>query len=430
MAAPPTARMRELETLVPRTAAACEDARMPLHAIKRLALASLMIMVALRGTALADVTNGIRYSVPTGWSAADQKGVRMLAPSDLKAGELMLAIMLGVQAPAGRPEDQIAQMAATINADAKVTSSSSVQITDRGGAGKLYIKNFDVVSSDMGAHGRMIAVLVRGDQRAAILFLITNTKVLQRYGAGVQELLKSLEIDPQAVAPAPARPATPPATPATSPTTPATPAPGHLPTGETPDLYPGAPGWLPSGRGVAIPAARVVRGSPEGMWWSFQTRGARTSAIATIFLADGTRASNPRPGGGTLFDVEGQRKGRGTTGVGTFSVKDGKITQTYDGFTHTDAFKSGGGPDGEWIEIGASRHYPLAPVTTRDLAGTWKAAGQTFSFGADGSLPGGGTWQLDGYLLAIRNRGAAAYITTVGRTGKLLIIGASSFTRE
>jgi hypothetical protein len=407
---------------------ACDNGRlMFLPTSKRLALAVLTVTIALRLTpAFADVANGLHYSVPNGWSSADKAGLRIVAPSDLGSGEIMMAFMLGMQPATGSPEDLIASVAGFINTDVKVNSSSDVVITDRGGAGKFYIKNFDVESKDMGAHARMVAVLVRGDRRAAILFLVTNTKVLQKYGAGMQELLNSVAIDPDAVAPVPV-----PAIPRTpAPATPTTRGDGHLPTGETPDLYPGSVGWLPSGRGVAIPAARVVKGSPEGMWWHFQTRANTTTAITTIFLPDGTRATNPRLGAGTLFDLDGQRKTKGTTGVGTFSVKEGAIIQTHDGFHHTDAFRSGSDNNGAWIEIGGARYYPLAPASAKDLVGTWSFSGQKFRFRADGTLAGGGAWQLDGYLLAIRNGNAPQYITTVGRTGKLLIIGTTSYSRE
>ncbi len=40
-----------------------------------------------------------------------------------------------------------------------------------------------------------------------------------------------------------------------------------LPRGETPDLFPGSPGFLPSGRGVQIPDAELVDGQPQGLWW-------------------------------------------------------------------------------------------------------------------------------------------------------------------
>jgi hypothetical protein len=397
------------------------------QALKRIAFACLLIIVALRATpAAADVTNGLRYSVPKGWSTSEMNGVRIVHPSTLDNGEMMLALLIGVQPAAGSPDEQIATIAATINTDVTVSSSSAILVTDRGDAGKIHIKNFDVTSKEMGRHGRMVALMIRGDQRGAIVFMITDNKVLQKYGDGMQELLKSFALDSKAVPAAAAKPTTEQAAPKATQTAAAE---GHLPTGETPDLYPGSSGWLPSGRGVAIPVARVVKGKPEGLWWHFQSSGSKTKAVTTIFLADGTRATNPRPGSGLLFDLEGQRKAPGTTGVGTFSIEGGKITQTHDGFTQTDSFRSGSDKNGAWIEIGAGRHYPLVFTTAKDLVGTWKGTGQTFTFYADGALEGGGTWQLDGYLLAIRNPNGGSYITTVGRTGALLIIGSSSYSK-
>ncbi len=137
---------------------------------------------------------------------------------------------------------------------------------------------------------------------------------------------------------------------------------GHLPTGETPDLFPGRPGWLPSGRGVSIPDARVSDDGPEGPWWYWQLQtGDKMAAFPVLFLADGTEASNPRPGGGLLFDIDGQRAQRGTTGVGTFSLSNGQITRVQDGVASTDSFEHGISADGPWFEIGKRRYSALAP---------------------------------------------------------------------
>ncbi len=398
---------------------------------KPLARAGVTMLIALCGSlAFADVASGVRYTLPSGWSAVDEDGVRILSPNDQKAGEMMKARILGVQAAAGAPEEQIAELAASINADAKVISTSKLESTDRGDAGKFYIVSFDVESLAIGAHTRMLAILVRDKQRAVLLLLFTDNAVLRKHAEGLQELLKSIEIDPKAATTPLAKPSKPPA---------ATAGTGeHLPTGDTPDRFPGSPEWLPSGRGVAIPVARVVQGSPQGLWWHYQVRGKETIASTTIFLEDGTRATNPRPGSGELFDVEGQRKQRGNTGVGTFSVKDGEITQTADGFTRTEAFKSGKGEDGEWIEIGAGRHYALEPATAKGLLGKWQGGGQRYIFRADGTFVTGtdenagahGTWQLDGYLFAICPSDRPRWISLLGRTGKFIVIGSTVYARE
>jgi hypothetical protein len=208
----------------------------------------------------------------------------------------------------------------------------------------------------------------------------------------------------------------------------------------------GSPGWLPSGRGVAIPSVpRVVNGRPEGVWWRYQASSTTMVPLLIVFLPDGTHAYNPRFGSGTLLDVDGQRNQRGSTGVGTFSIKDGKISTATDGFTHTDTFKSGSDKDGPWFEIGAGRHYPLEQVPAKTIVGKWKSPSGTYAFHADGTYESGtvivnsevtvaagnrGTWQADGYLLAIRPSQGAGWITSVGRTGKFLIVGQTVYTRE
>ena len=408
--------------------------------LTRWILTGLMLVLALHSSpAVADVAAGVRFTVPKGWTAADKNGLRILAPSNQKAGELMVAMVIGAQRATGSPDDQVAELAATISADAKVIGSSDLTFTDRGSVGKLYMKSFDVENADMGAHTRMLAILVRGDVRAVILFVFTNNAVLQAHGAAVQELLKGITIVAKASSlPAPQAP---PVAPATS----TTGADGHLPTGDTPGFM-GSPGWLPSGRGVAIPPVpRVVKGRPEGMWWRYQADATRMFPLLMVFLPDGTHAYNPRFGSGTLFDVEGQRKQRGSTGVGTFTVKDGKISTATDGFTKTDTFRSGTDKDGPWFEIGAGRHYPLELVPAKSIVGTWKSPSGKYVFRADGTFESGnvivnsevtvaagnrGTWQADGYLLAFRPSAGAAWITTVGRTGKFLIVGQTVYTRE
>ncbi|MCU0702268.1 MAG: hypothetical protein MUC96_37705, partial [Myxococcaceae bacterium] len=129
-----------------------------------------------------------------------------------------------------------------------------------------------------------------------------------------------------------------------------------LPRGETPDLFPGSPGWLPSGRGVELPDPSADDSGPRGLWWSGST-------TTILFLGDGTRASNPRPGGGALFDIEGQRRQPGTTGVGTFHVEAGSITQRHDGFTSTHPYDFGDDSLGPYMNIGAARYRPLSPPT-------------------------------------------------------------------
>jgi len=254
------------------------------------------------------------------------------------------------------------------------------------------MKSFDVQNAELGAHTRMLAVLIRGDLRAVIQELLQSVTIVAKPGS-----------------------TTAPAVPATAP---ASGVGGALPTGETPGLYMGAPGWRPSGCGVKIPPVpSMVEGRPVGLWWRYQADATRMFPLLMIYLPDGTVAYNPRFGSGALFDVDGQRKQRGRTGVGVFSVKDGKITQTTDGFSQTDTFTFGTDRDGSWFEIGAGRHYPLEPISAKEIVGTWRSPSGKYTFRADGTYESGnviinsevtvaqgtaGRWQADGYLLAFQ----------------------------
>lgn len=404
--------------------------------VGRLVVVALFVVTALTSRVSADVVSGARYSVPSGWAAADKDGVRILAPTEQKSGELVV-LLLGAEAASGSPAEQLAALTSKLTTDGKVIWSSKVHTTDRGDAGKLHMTSFEVDSPDMGVHGRSIAILVRGDQRVTVLFVFSNEATWRQHGAGVQTLLKSLSVDPKAVTPKPAVPATP---------SPKVSSGGRLATGETPDRYPGSVGWLPSGRGAPIPAARVVKGRPQGIWWRYQSSSDNTMRpLHMIFLADGTYATNPRPGSGQLFDVEGQRRQPGTTGVGTFSIAAGKITTSADGYMNTDTFTSGTAKGEQWFEIGAGRHYPLAAASAKFLVGTWKGAGNRYVFAADGSVAYGhitnnsdvtiaagsrGSYQLDGYLIGFKMNNGAEHIDLVGRTGTFLIIGQVVYTRQ
>ena len=221
----------------------------------------------------------------------------------------------------------------------------------------------------------------------------------------------------------------------------------RLPTGETPDLFPGMPGWLPSGRGVPIPDAEVVDGRPEGLWWiPFTAPSGQAQALTTLFLADGTRATNPRPGGGERFDLEGQRAQRGQTGVGTFALEGSTLKQRYDGFESAGEFDSGDDTAGPWFSIGQARYRPLAPPSAERLVGQWDSGSSRWAFHDDGTYESGsvndfgdfvvagtgrGTWALDGYLIAITPADGAGWINRVGMTGDdLLVLGQILYGRK
>lgn len=214
-----------------------------------------------------------------------------------------------------------------------------------------------------------------------------------------------------------------------------------LPRGETPELFPGSSGWLPSGRGEPMPRARVEADRPEGLWWRFDGQG---RAQILLFLEDGTRASNPRPGGGVLFDREGQRAQRGTTGLGTFEVSEGMMSEHHDGFDSTHPLTWGSDDDGEWIKIGQAKYVALEFVTEDDIVGSWKGQGGRYVFHDDGTFESGhlvntaefaagvgmkGHWELEGYLISLEPNGAPGWISTISRSGSLLLLNTSVYSR-
>lgn len=212
---------------------------------------------------------------------------------------------------------------------------------------------------------------------------------------------------------------------------------GRIPTGHTPGFFPGMPGWLPSGRGTAIPPA-TFEGEPRGLWWAPRMNLAQTSCQLVVFLPGGVYADGPRPGGPLLVDLEGQRAENGVTGVGTYSVSGGTITMAHDGYRSTDPLSDGEDDAGPWFAIRHLKYRPVSPVSSDTLIGTWTAGGSRFVFHADGTFESGqvsvelgagaahqGRWTLDGYLLMLEPAGAPGWITTVGTTvdERFLILG-------
>lgn len=216
-----------------------------------------------------------------------------------------------------------------------------------------------------------------------------------------------------------------------------------IPLGNSPGLFPGMPGWKPSGRGQRIPDAELD-GAPRGLWWAPRMNQAESTCQVMLFMPDGVYADGPRPGGPWLFDLEGQRAENGTTGVGTYEVSGDTITMKHDGFSSTEPFSTGDDDSGEYFAIRQLKFRPIAPVSRDALVGTWKTAGSQYVFHDDGTFEMGqvslgawaggthkGRWTLDGYLLMLEPSDGAGWITTVGATvgGRFLIVGYTLHSR-
>lgn len=217
-----------------------------------------------------------------------------------------------------------------------------------------------------------------------------------------------------------------------------------IPTSDTPGLFPGMPGFRPSGRGRQLPDAEFD-GAPRGLWWALRMNGADTRCQEIAFFEDGVYADGPRPGGPYLVDVDGQRAQNGTTGVGTFEVSGDTITLKHDGFSSTDPLSSGDDDDGPWFAIGQLKYRPVTAPSRDGLVGAWKAAVGGYVFRADGTFEMGqvavgamagathaGRWTLDGYLLMLEPTDGAGWITTVGSTvgDRFLIVGDTLHSRQ
>ncbi len=418
--------------------------------------------------AQAQEFRGLRYRLPLGWTATDTRDVRVLTPRPGRSATPAMGVIIA-GAEAATREDIRAQLGAIAgrwHAGLTVTDSGDILPTDLGAGGTLLMQRFTVQLPDGSNHTRFLTVVFRGGQRGIALMVVSSETEWNNRQRDIRTVLSGLQIGTASgnqaiVAPAVANgllSAAPIV--ATSPAPPLTPVPSNmptsapsassserLPTGDTPDLFAGSPGWLPSGRGIPIPPARIVSGRPQGLWWYYQADGSRLgmSVKSVVFLADGVTASSPRFGAGDLIDVEGQRAQRGNTGVGTFTVSGGVITQDRDGYRNSDPFTSGTDGDGPFFKAGARLYRALRPATSAHLLGSWRAPGVQYVFRADGTYldgtldddeatrratPGGrGRWQLDGYLLELRPNSGSSYITTIGATGdKYLVIGNAVFS--
>ena len=213
-------------------------------------------------------------------------------------------------------------------------------------------------------------------------------------------------------------------------------------TGNTPDIYPGMPGWLPSGNGRMIPTAKLVDGKPNGMWFegSMYLKSltlAQSKISTTIFFADGTMIEHPRFGSGGLVDIEGQKAKPGNAKlVGTWTISGGKMTYEIRGFHHIDSYVTGKDTSGVYFEINRTRYLPCEPVSEAFLQGTWtmpSSASRTFGPNCGLKISGSNasaTYALDGYLLAIDNGSQYIVDSIFKLTNDAIVIGASVYHRQ
>ena len=394
--------------------------------------ACFLLAAAMAAGVLAQEFKGVTYKKPAGWDEAVEGDAKIFAPKGLKETDLMAIIMTGAVPSNGSSwEKQFADTIALANDGGKVSGEGKVDKREGSGV-TLLLQTLNLDHKDIGKHSRLYAQVSQGEQRVFVTVLIGKEALMEKYGEGVADFLGSLGFisAPAATSPGPSAPAK-----------------GKIPTGNTPNEYPGTVGWLPSGRGLAIPAPAIVNGKPVGLWWKFtyDPSAFKTKAVVHIYLADGTRASNPRLGGGMLYDLAGQRAQKGNTGVGTFSIAGGQIVERYDGFENKAAFTVGSDSAGKLFKIGGAAFHPLVPITSQGIVAQWKGPGIEYKFKGDGTYETGmahsngdwavagfntGTYILDGYLIMLMPKNAPATVNIVGRAGNELILGSTFYSKR
>lgn len=392
----------------------------------------LFLAIGLIAGALAQEFKGVTYKTPPGWQEATEGDTKIFAPKDLKDGELLAIIMTGAVASNGSSwEKQFTDTIALANDKGKASEASEIR-KQAGGNVTLLMQTLKLDAAPIGKHSRLYAQVSQGEQRVFVTVLIGNENLLEKHGAAVTEFLANLGFK---------------ATAAKVPPVEGSSGKGKIPTGNTPDLFPGTVGWLPSGHGVPIPTAEIVNGKPIGLWWKAQydPNTFNTRPVLHIFLADGTRASNPRLGGGMLYDIEGQRAQKGNTGLGTFSISGGQMVENYNGFVNKGAFVTGTDADGKFFKVGGARFRPLVPLTTESIAGHWQGPGIDYKFKADGTYESGmthsngdwavanfhsGTYILDGYLIMLKQKDGPSTVSIMGRSKNMLATNSGLFFKK
>lgn len=395
---------------------------------------ALSLLLQLLGFAHADEFKGVTYTKPSGWVDAEESGAKVLVPKNLKEGELFVVLLTGAAPSDGKPwEKQFEDAISGANDGAKILKPGK---TEKTAGQKLTIltQSVELDHKDIGKHSRLYIQISNDKQRVFVTVLMNKESLVDTYGDAFAEFLASVAFK---AAPATANPPKPPATTTTA---------SKIPFGNTPSLYPGMPGWLPSGKGAPIPLPAIVGGKPQGVWYELTSPAFATLNVEmNVYLPDGRYASTPRFGGPMLLDYDAQRNAPGATGTGVFSVSEGRMTFTSGNFKGNGAFSHGKNSEGVFFKFGEHIYRPLMPVTAKTLSGRWKAVGVEYIFHEDGTFSrralhtdgetavgqrDTGTYVVDGYLIHLKPANARDWIEKTGMgSGKYLIIGSKTYVR-
>lgn len=393
--------------------------------------ACLLLAVALIAAAFAQEFKGVTYKKPAGWDEAVEGDAKIFVPKGLKEGELLAIIMTGaVKSNGSSWELQFTDTIALANDGGKILEAGEVQKKE-GAAMTLLVQTLNLDHKEIGKHSRLYAQVSQGEQRVFVTVLIGKESLMEKFGDGVADFLGNIGFKSAPVVKSP--PA-------------ANSGRGKIPTGKTPNLFMGNQGWLPSGKGLPIPAAKVVNGKPQGLWWRLEQTSSGLKPQLQLFMPNGVQTKFPRMGGGMLFDYVGEKAQSGTNSLGTFNVANGMITESLNGYDQRRPFNAGSDADGAFFRAGGFTFRPLVPMTYKSLAGVWVSKSSEYEFREDGTYEAGtlrstaqwtqgssvkGKYVLDGFLLMlVPDDGSGATVERFGLAGNMVAKSGTFYVRK
>lgn len=361
---------------------------------------------------------GTAYVLPAKWTKQETDGVLLLSPPTSQAGEFVVVMII----PAMKSETKKGAKGRFLDflagADSKVNVISKGEIAAVSREGfNVFLRAEQLKDKEIGEYSCLYQMVTDDEHDALVGVLSKGDKLIELYQGALSDILASVR--PAASSPVRAR----------------------IRTGNTPDLYSGMPGWLPSGKGQIIPAAKLVDGKPIGMWFegsmdSTSLTQVQLKLTTTIFLADGTMIRYPRFGSGGRVDISGQQLKPGDAkNVGTWSVSGGKMNYDVGGFRYADTFTTGKDSGGVYFKLNEKRFQPCEPVTEAFLSGRWtKSGSEARTFGRNGALRIDGSadplaYALDGYLIAIDDGNNYIVDSIFKLTNDAIVIGSSVYNR-
>ncbi|MDI9635094.1 hypothetical protein QPK87_31355 [Kamptonema cortianum] len=396
--------------------------------VATLLVASALVRPTL-SPVVSDVHEGVYFKAPAGWKSTTDDGVRTLVPTGLKDGEILaIVISAAEKSPSETPAKQLESLANEINADCTIIAKGEIGELKRT-SGTVVIQAVAVEQEALGAHSRLIGLILEDGKRALVLILAKPDSLLEKHQTAITEFLSSLSLKAPSKIATPANPSS------------------KIPYGETPSEYMGSVGWRPSGRGVPLPLnASFVDGKPHGVWYGTGT-DSNMNFVPTvyIYLSDGTRATHPRLGGPTLYDIEGHKAQPGFTGVGRYTISNGVMTEEFDGMRTSGEYKMGKNDNGIFFYVGQKIIRPVVPLTKTNILGKWTSRGSQFEFLADGTYKSGqvldtgdwvvgsmtsGRYTIEGFILMLEPNGSPIQLDRAGLGGPMLIKGARFYTKK